>query len=95
MILRTYIINLSCTFFEYNQYIVKTLTFTIQSEFLQGLIRSSDNQTGNTSSSTWINYRREYNLDENFVSSVGGNSIYIIVYETLNWENYFLIVDSY
>jgi hypothetical protein len=36
------------------------------------LIKYYDNQTSSTSSSTLINYRREYGVDESFVSSVPG-----------------------
>ena len=47
---------------------------TPQSEFLQGLVKLNDKQSGNISASTWINYRTENNIDDPFVSGVTGQS---------------------
>ena len=44
-----------------------------QGEFLQGMIKYSDNLNNNVSDRTWINYRSEFGIDESFVSSVPGN----------------------
>ena len=48
------------------------LCLLFQNEFIRALIQYSDNQTGSISSSTWINYRRENNVEDPFVSSVPG-----------------------
>ena len=52
--------------------ILKSVFYLFQNEFLQNLVKFSDNLVSNISTTTFINYRREYNSDDPFVSSTPG-----------------------